>query len=940
MSSTTFRNGFQYISLATGDDVRRQPGITIHDVLRSAPNTAELRIDGKGRLPLSGEMMEIKDAQDADRLLFRGTVQSVEKHYEGETSSLGFNIGLTDFTWLFNRRRPVGTYVRVSASDVVIDLITRFAPNFTTNFVQTNLAKVTVTLDGSKSLFTVLGELASAIGGGQWYVDYDQAVHFFHVVPPGLQLPFIEFEDLGVHITLAEGGLIPSTFSFERGFYFVRHAFVYDDDSVSKFGAISNVIELSGHNEVVLSGIPTGSAIGALTCVARRIYINRFLGNDIGHPIETIEKYAQVDDNVTVGFTSWFGPLNASVADVIEISNTAPLPQRHTRGHLIGPTTSTHAEAHLNYQEEEPMPWFTLWMQFKVAYLYRNGTVSFPGPASNSVGLKNAWRGFGVIGFDLIGIPLGPTINNNDVVARFVYGCIGRSSDPNFSLESTTLPPFGFAWPIPMLDPTWEESDVGPGLFALVPDNTTVTLNNTANAKLGVTLAPFYEDQIPRRVGRGNKPYNNGLILSVDPVPIWPNPDGPSLEDVDPPGDLNSSNVDLLRSISGEPIRVITDTSQIRNRVIVVGAGSVVLATYDIGDTDLLVNEIANFSPNGGAVRIEDAATGQFQTVPYDGVKGVPGETFVVLSLPLSESISQGSIINNYFEANDFESQDALSRSEQDKDGNFTDGVHEYVIIEPTYKALFQLYMRAFAELELWSKPIRTLFYSTRDPKSKSGQTITVDLTNPPVIGDFLIQEVTIDQIHDESDQLLPRYSVIASSMRFELNDLLLQIIQNTSGDKSSVSAAGLLTSANRNIASALGSITPPKLLWQELILTDSQLKTGGTFELLPAVADNLYMVVSYYGWMEITTGGGSNVTVSSIRYGVDNTDIIAAFSLLVGAAGGNRFSQQIMKSIDIQSAAQLIGRSVEIVLAGTAGGTFVSQSGYHILLQYLEVDA
>jgi hypothetical protein len=88
--------------------------------------------------------------------------------------------------------------------------------------------------------------------------------------------------------------------------------------------------------------------------------------------------------------------------------------------------------------------------------------------------------------------------------------------------------------------------------------------------------------------------------------------------------------------------------------------------------------------------------------------------------------------------------------------------------------------MRGFAELELFARPIIKVNYSTRDPKTASGKTVTIDISDPPVKGTFLIQSVSIDQIHDEADMLTPRYNVSASSVKFELTDLLLQILADT----------------------------------------------------------------------------------------------------------------------------------------------------------------
>jgi len=60
-----------------------------------------------------------------------------------------------------------------------------------------------------------------------------------------------------------------------------------------------------------------------------------------------------------------------------------------------------------------------------------------------------------------------------------------------------------------------------------------------------------------------------------------------------------------------------------------------------------------------------------------------------------------------------------------------------------------------------------------------------VDLDDPPIHGDFVIQEVRIDQYHDESDELAPRYNVVAySGARFNFNDLLRYLDDRSTKEK------------------------------------------------------------------------------------------------------------------------------------------------------------
>lgn len=859
-AQAVFRNGFQYTLLTRGDDIRRQPGITIHDVLSSSPNTCSFTVDGTSNVPILGEKIEIIDTEDGDRLLFAGTVITVTQIYEGQTDQLAFAVECADFTWLMNKKRPFGTYVNVSATEIVKDLVSNYAPGFTTAHVQTGLAKVSAVFDGSQTMSEAFSAIAAAIGGGHHKVDYFQDVHFFHIPPP--DLPLSEMPFLGANMTIAAGSGIPSTFTYDYGYYLMRHTFVYNDGTESQFGSISNVILLDGTKQIQHSAIPLGVNIGAKTVVARRIYVNRFKGYNgsasEGNPIEKVEKYVQINDNTTTSFTSFYGTEGADSAAVVAIPSDTSIPEKAFQGHPDGPVTGPTASANF-IENGDPRAvalglvgdfWNGQWVQFKVACLYRDGSVSYPSPASNSTGLIQLIRGIGMIGFNLSNIPIGVSVSGNDVVARFFYICAGISKNPNYSVTwPGSGPPLGYIWPIPFYEPDWMPAHVST-LIGLIPENTSTVLNNFSQSSSGADQNPdlHFFGQTPVGVGRGNLPYGNPNILSSDPIPIWPNPDGPNLEDVDPPEPLTVENLDLLHEDSGSQAFTVTrDSSQVRNRIFVIGSGSITTETAEVGATSLKIADISTMSPHGGKVRVVDPGTGIQFIATYSGLSGVVGNAGITLNAALKQRAAQGCVVNNFFQADDEASQQALAKSELDKDGNKTDGIHEFTIVDSSLKATFQLYMRAYAELELFANPIVTVRYATRDPKTKAGQTIHIDMTNPPCFGDFLIQDVTIDQIRDEGDQLAPRYTVTATSVKFELNDLLLQIVGNNQfgsgvvnggGGGAGIAPASVLTTIS-------GSGAPQEIT---IHLTSQQIKTLNTTQLtvVPAPGSGKILVLLY----------------------------------------------------------------------------------------------
>lgn len=757
----TLRSGFRYTLLTRGEDIRRFPGISIKDVLNNTPNTCTFIVDGSSNKPDPGEKIEIVDANDGNRLLFAGTAQSIKQVYEGLTDQLAWEVTCIDFTGLLNKRRPFVSYDNISVTAIVKDLVARYCPGFTSAHVQTNLAKITATFDGTKDMATVFSDLGNAIGGGHWYVDYIQDVHFFHVVPPGVLGPTAVQAPLGngpgTGMTVAEGASIPSTFSFPPMQVYFRTTFIYSNGLETAYSPISNIIALSGTKIISFTGVPIGAVIGALTVVTRRIYYT-VVGSG------TVVQFVDINDNVTTSFTTWFASLGASVATVVSSNVNAPVPPTVVVPPPAGPTRAPqlvqgstywidyeHSIGRLLFITDQLGATYTPGLYtFVYTWLYEDGTESLPSPASGAI-TSNGSQGLLVSDLDV-----GPSINGSACKGIIVYGAIHQGVSPT---------------------PAWQY------LTRWTPLILTTELNTKQIFPAGGPLQQpphmIYGD--PGSPGSITGP---GETYPEPVIPIWPNNDGPSLELTDPPDDIDDLNTDLLRD---PQFTSEEDLSQVRNKVHVIGSGTSVVAAAAVGESTLTVADIDLLSAAGGQILVGNLIT------EYLGISGRLGQGIVYLLLPLAAAISEGTAINLYQLCEDHDAQRQLGRIELDFNGNPTDGVHEYTIRDASLVLPLQLYMRGMAELELFGRPIVTIDYATRDPKTKSGKIVHVDLTNPPCVGDFLIQDVTIDQVHDENDTLFPRYTVRASSVKFDLTDLLLQIIGNIGNGQS---LAGVVSAA------------------------------------------------------------------------------------------------------------------------------------------------
>jgi hypothetical protein len=208
------------------------------------------------------------------------------------------------------------------------------------------------------------------------------------------------------------------------------------------------------------------------------------------------------------------------------------------------------------------------------------------------------------------------------------------------------------------------------------------------------------------------------------------------------------------------------------------------------GSTSLIVAGTGAFSSSGGWAII---GNGQ-QTIRYTGVTSsslteipVSGPGAIVASVSynstvtaapaltgvtgLTRPMSRGAPVHLWVQRDDLAAQSeriALDAAQ----GRVSDGIVEGPIIQDDRRGEASLTALCDATLALFSRPLVTVTYATRDTKTKSGKTIVINLSNPPINETLTIQDVTITEI-DLAPRLGPKYTVTASTVRFSLEDIL-----------------------------------------------------------------------------------------------------------------------------------------------------------------------
>ena len=116
----------------------RISGLVVHDVINASPTTCSLIIDDANP-PTTEDALRVTIGTAPPTLLFAGSLQTTDQTYEGLTSQRVWPCTAIDTTARFNRRRPYGTWVNVSAT-VIAQALALFAPAFGTTHIQAGLA--------------------------------------------------------------------------------------------------------------------------------------------------------------------------------------------------------------------------------------------------------------------------------------------------------------------------------------------------------------------------------------------------------------------------------------------------------------------------------------------------------------------------------------------------------------------------------------------------------------------------------------------------------------------------------------------------------------------------------------------------------------------------------------------------------------------------------
>jgi len=320
----------------------------------------------------------------------------------------------------------------------------------------------------------------------------------------------------------------------------------------------------------------------------------------------------------------------------------------------------------------------------------------------------------------------------------------------------------------------------GAGPFKLVTtinnNSGTTYTDTTPNSGLGaaaLSVATAIGNQIAVFVEKG--------VAAVTAREIYMSPiAGPPRRRVGVVNDNTTTAFQITTSdaaLAGGPLEPVADTSGLAQPQGQVNPGATVLpvasaATFRVGGGWVVLGggQVIRHTGISGQTLTGIPATGPgaITTTVLYGSQALPAPMLIGVS-GIVHPILKGSAIHIWVQRDDL-----LAQAEQRARAG-GDGVIEYLITDQR-RGVDSLIARCDADLAMFSRPIVTVAYATRDMKTRSGKTVDIDLVSPRIAATLMIQDVTITEI-DIAPHLPPRFSVKASSVRFSLEDTLRQMI-------------------------------------------------------------------------------------------------------------------------------------------------------------------
>jgi hypothetical protein len=695
----------------------RVGSVQIDDVLNETPNTASFLMDGSAPAVDAEVKIGLGDVTTAN-LLFAGHIISVRQYYEGQRANPAWEVHCQDYTFLLNQYRPRQVFSTTSASSIVASLIANFSLTFTGTNVQASLPTVSISFDGSEDFSTCLTRLAALVGA-YWYVDYAKDLHFF----------------------TSESSAAPDTVGDQAGSKLLHDPPIAREEDRSQ---LRTRVYVRGAGSRLLASLAASETVVPVDSAA----IFSATGGQ-----------AAIDAQVITYTGVALGDSGSLVGPGVTPSAAPTLAQANGSGI----TTGAHSYAYTwvtGAGETLPSP---------LAAITVLGTVSAPTISSVSSGVLSGGPSAGTT------LKYAITISNgggSETAPSSVVTITSTGNRPTISWVITAAMRGNYVT-------VWRSDDGGSTWSSTTGTASPYASNQSTGGTDTVT------DFVVSFTGGTALPTGGTLtIAQVSLTGIAVGPSGVTSRKVYRTL-AGLSQLKLLTTIANNTATTYTDSTADGS----LGANAPTGDTSGLsqpsgqvapGSTTLIVASTGFATSGGGWAVIGNGR----QIIRYTGISGntltgVPASGIGAITAPVNynstvtaapaltgvtglyAAITAGATVAIFVKRNDLTAQASY-------------GVYEHQIDDDSLLSDVDCAARGDADLALFSHPIVTLTYATRDVKSRSGKTATVSFSGAPSYsGTYKIVRVTIDQIDLAGGRLAPRFTCTVSTVKFSLADLL-----------------------------------------------------------------------------------------------------------------------------------------------------------------------
>lgn len=680
----TLENGFTFLPLGGpvwSGTVRRDPEISIAKALNDSPSTTTFTDQDDAALGANVQL----DMADGFGVIAGGTVQNKVMRYEGRTDALAYDLGVADYLFLLNKRRPFATFVDTSATVVAQFLFDNFGPPGYTADIEPDLPPVTVLFNGTVEYTGCMSQIATLIQG------------YFKVTQDRVIKLFLEDDTVGPALIDDDNLLL------------IRDAPITVESDISQ---LRNRVFVQGDNARLMQPTAAGASV------------------------------LEVDGVDIFSETGGLGILNGDVFSYTGFQRTFIYPPPDATSFTPGGLTALPDNNQCGRIKTR--------VRYLVTFII-DGKQSQLGPVSNVALINQLSPAGGSMQIEIT--PLTGQVPFNGQTWLFGWADLLGGIVTNgtvFSTSDTTGPTkrvrfFNMAThgdPRAASRVAWRREVVGATLFREAgrsPALSTEFIDTKSDASLGAVIPPN---------GTGASQYNTtGSKSFIYGIPIGP-------------AGTTGRRIYRQEAYSYD-IFALNNENWTEPELCMTIDDNVTVGTISSPIEDTKPTRVFAWS----------SEVDPGNPLPPPPPPPPPKLRLILVGVEgLDYAHEEGDPVAIFAQRDDFQSQLNMATIEGG------DGVHEYMIVDTKLRNDAALAARGDAELALFSAPIVTVRYSSFDTNHQPGAEVEFNLTHPPIVGTLKIMEVRIDKVHFSHGHEA-RYNVVASSVKFTLQDLLRRTV-------------------------------------------------------------------------------------------------------------------------------------------------------------------